>query len=621
MVQFPLGPASQDAPSPSPITHTRDGERRVPETAADWQDWVSASRTRNFALGDPLVDWLERYGKEHGFVPDDQSEAYDPRTEFGLFIMRKGHEFEAAIVDHIAARAEVLEIHSEAELASQDLAAASATLQAMRDGAPLIYQGVLRDPETRTYGTADLLVRSDRLDQLFHGTLSPAEAATPAPGLGSEPWHYRIVDVKFTTLHLLAGGEIGKSGSSPAYKVQLYIYNGALGRLQGYMPARAYLLGRGWRQTVKGQTSGSENAMDRLGPVAMDPTLGSDTDLAVDWVNRLRREGRKWSPLPQPTVPELRPDMTADAGSSWGAAKKRIAEELAEPTLLWQVGRGGRDTALRNGVARWTDARMTPQVAGMKPGKTQSTLARIIEVNHRAGPPFVEPERVRAAEDQWRPVPPVEFFVDFEYLTSVCDDLSRIPEQHGLPLIFMIGCGYAQDGRWIFRSFTTDALTEAEEARIIDDWLFYMQEVAKARGAMAGGKIIHWSFAEPVSYEKAYDSARNRHPEKDWPLLTWFDLWSNVFREEPVVVQGALSFGLKAVAKAMHARGLIETSWGDSQVDGLGALAGAISSDAEAREKGLASMREVPLMDEITDYNEVDCRVMWETLSYLRANH
>ena len=620
-MQFPLGPVSQDAPSPSPITHTRDGERRVPDTDDEWRDWVSASRTRNFALGDLLADWLDQFGAEHGFVADNKAEAYDVRTQFGPYILRKGNEFEAAIMDHIVTLADVHEVHADPDLGSRDLDAAHATLEAMRDGVPLIYQGVLRDPETRTFGSSDLLVRSDYLDRLVPGTIDPAEAANSAPGLSDRPWHYRVIDVKFTTLHLLVGGEIGKSGSSPAYKVQLYIYNRALGRLQGYAPPTAYLLGRGWTQTVKGKTNSSDNAMDRLGPIAMDATLGSDADLAAAWLRRLRREGRAWSPLPEPTVPELRPDMTADSGFPWGTAKKHIAEQLQEPTLLWYVGKERRDTALGKGIARLSDPRLNPEAMGIKQGSVHSTIAKILEINHRSGPPFVEPERVRAAEDAWRPVAPVEFFVDFEFLNNVNDDFSRIPAQHGLPLIFMIGCGYEEGGKWVFRSFTTDALTEAEEARIIDDWLMYMREIASARNAMTDGKIIHWSFAEPVSYEQAYDSARNRHPEKDWPLLTWFDLWNNVFRAEPVVVQGALSFGLKAVAKAMHGHGLIETSWGDSQVDGLGAMVGAMSSDAEARQKGLSSMRLVPLMDEITAYNEVDCRVMWEILNYLRAHH
>ena len=78
--------------------------------------------------------------------------------------------------------------------------------------------------------------------------------------------------------------------------------------------------------------------------------------------------------------------------------------------------------------------------------------------------------------------------------------------------------------------------------------------------------------------------------------------------------------GLKTVAKALHARGLIETSWGDSKVDGQGAMVGAWRCDAEAGRKGIR-LADTELMEAIQEYNEVDCRVMREILDYLRAHH
>lgn len=91
-------------------------------------------------------------------------------------------------------------------------------------------------------------------------------------------------------------------------------------------------------------------------------------------------------------------------------------------------------------------------------------------------------------------------------------------------------------------------------------------------------------------------------------------------REEPVVVRGALAFGLKAVARALHAHGLVETSWGDGPADGLGAMVGAWTASREAKTKG-QSFAEMPLVKQIADYNEVDCRVMVEIVRYLRERH
>ena len=81
-----------------------------------------------------------------------------------------------------------------------------------------------------------------------------------------------------------------------------------------------------------------------------------------------------------------------------------------------------------------------------------------------------------------------------------------------------------------------------------------------------------------------------------------------------------MAFGLKSVAKAMHANGLIETLWGDGPTDGLGAMVGAWWCAREAARLGVG-MQQIDLMHEITGYNEVDCRVMIEIVRYLWINH
>ena len=57
-------------------------------------------------------------------------------------------------------------------------------MTAMQNGEPVIYQGVLRDAESRTYGAPDLLVRSDELQRLFPGVLAEEEARRFFAGAG-----------------------------------------------------------------------------------------------------------------------------------------------------------------------------------------------------------------------------------------------------------------------------------------------------------------------------------------------------------------------------------------------------------------------------------------------------
>ena len=46
------------------LTHRDDGSKvAVPVSWDGWLQWVSAGRTRNWMLADPLIDWLQLYGE------------------------------------------------------------------------------------------------------------------------------------------------------------------------------------------------------------------------------------------------------------------------------------------------------------------------------------------------------------------------------------------------------------------------------------------------------------------------------------------------------------------------------------------------------------------------------
>ena len=121
------------------------GEDLVPP---DLRGWVSATKTRNWCRKDPLLDWLNLYGRARGY---EQDAAPDPRTVFRAFIFKQGRNFETAVVRHLATLETVFPIASGVE-AVTSLEACRETFDAMVRGEPIIHQGVLRNPETETYG-------------------------------------------------------------------------------------------------------------------------------------------------------------------------------------------------------------------------------------------------------------------------------------------------------------------------------------------------------------------------------------------------------------------------------------------------------------------------------------
>lgn len=594
---------------------------RGPVTAAAAEPidetWVAAGKTGNWVKGDPLLDWLRMFGTDKGFIPDDEREDFDPRTDFARFVMAKGLAFEAGMMRVLAERTTVVTVARErGDAYSPDKAAE--TIDALRAGTSIVAQAVVRNAATRTYGVADLLMRSDLIADWFPELLSFDEARVGAPGLDLPDFHYRPVDIKFHTFELTADGHVGGAADQLAYAVQVWLYADALGLVQGFTPPSSYLLGRSWKS---GDDRG-EGALERLARVDhdrwlphRDSTLEDVAREAVAWVRRLRADGANWSVLPEPSVPELYPHARNLMDAPWHAAKREIAEAVGELTQLPAMNPDRRATAHAAGLDRWTDDGVSAASLGVTSPAYGARLEGVLAAN-RLDAPAVVPERIVRADPVWRELRAPEFWVDFETVSNLDDDFTLLPKVGGNPQIVMIGCGhYDTTGTWNFTQFTVDALTIDEERRIIDAWIGHMAGLG-----LAEARIVHWSAAEPANLENAYNSARARHDDADWQAdLPWFDVLQAVIRPEPVTVTGAFGFGLKAIAKAMNAAGLVETVWGDGPTDGLGAMIGTWAAAAEARATG-QPLSTHPLMIEIAGYNEVDCRAMAEVVTWLRNN-
>jgi hypothetical protein len=583
----------------------------------EWGDWVSASRTRNWCIRNPLQDWLELYGETAGFVKDPIP---DPRTDFRDFVFEKGREFETKVVELLRRRIDVVSIEG-FEKPTTDFDACAATFEAIRSGAPCIAQGVLWNPENRTYGAADLLVRSDVLAELFPQSIAPDEVRLGAPGIGLRDCHYRVVDIKYTTLKL--DRHWNASREHLPYLAQVFVYNEALGRIQGFLPPASYLLGRSWTGPAGAE---GRSCMDRLAPVPNDlawkhGSLRDSTAAAIEWVRRLRRDGGGWHPVDGPSSPELRPNPGA-ADYPWQRATRVIAEATADPILAWQVGCDGRDAALTAGVKSWTDPRFSAVTAGVA-GSRARRLDVILDQNRDAEAPCVVPDRISAEREVWGEPEALEFYVDFETVSDVADDFAKLPERGGQPMIFMIGCGHIEGEQWRFECFVADALDPASEATIIERWLQHMERVRlRLTPELAQPLVFHWSPAESSGLTTGLKSARARHPDRSasWKEPRWFDFLGRVMREEPVVVKGPMGFGLKTVAGSLQRHGLIQTSWHDNVTDGLGAMVGAWRAYVESGELGIG-VTEHELMRATRTYNQVDCKVMLEAVQYLRDHH
>lgn len=634
-----------------------------PGPPRDWNQWVSASSTRNFLIKDPLLDWLAYHSNSILAKKPEYADkiikavAVKRENTFTEFIMGQGNEFESKVVEYLYkfhGKDVICDIGGNGSQNSRSEEKFQDTIFAMNRGVPFILSGVLHNPDNCTYGVPDLIVRSDWLDELVDiSPIDEAESKISAPLLrdfinpeNPPKYHYRIVDIKFTSLLLRADGiHLLNAGSIPAYKGQLWIYTKALGRIQGYEPPQAYILGRKWKYSTRGVQFKGTSCVERLGTIdylGIDKDYIERTQAAIRWILEMRRDGASWTLGPSvPLVrPELYPNMSNSYDYPWHNVKKQLAEDISEISNLWMCGVKNRIKAHSQNVYKWTDETCTTEVLGVNGPKIKRVLDEIMAINKSTDPAVkILPLEIQNNDDGWQRPQRLEMFVDFEFVNDVVSDFGSMPQASSRSIIFMIGVGYfdplVEDQNspeaWVYKSFTVDTLTVESEGRICTEFSNYVRSEADWWDT-PNPLLIHWSNAENWQWSSA--SERHGDISRTWiPVKKsmdedskeinprWFDLLQ-VFRKEPIVIKGCLGFGLKDVAAALKSHGFISSTWDSNSVcvDGTGAMLGAFKASKDALARGI-SLQEIPLIKEITKYNEMDCKVVGEIMKYLRTHH
>jgi len=616
------------------------------EPAIDWNKWVSASSTRNYMLRDPLIDWLKYHYISS--VPKTPSQTKDvlrvvsdnrSPNSFTEYILEQGCVFESHVIKLICKKfGNDLLIDIGGELNPKSPEKVQETLDAMNKGIPFIHSGLLHNSDDRTFGIPDLLVRSDWLNDLvLIKPLNLEQASTSAPKLidvhlPDEPpkYHYLVVDIKFSTLYLRSDSlHILNCGSFPAYKAQLYIYNRALAKIQGYDPKKAYILGRKWKYSVKGETYKGTSCFDRLGTIdynEVDKDYVEKTCKAVEWVREVKSDvASQWNITKTPLErPELYPNMCNSHDYPWGNIKKKLAEKINELTSVWMIGTKHRQKAHEQGIYEWTNPKCTVKALGINGDTTSKIVSKILEMNQpcsdKQKTKIVKPKVIESDFKGWKQPNILEFYVDFETLNDVLTDFEELPEVEATSLIFMIGVGHIEPmtEKWVYKNFTVKNLSLREEERICREFSEYIRSESSFYD-VEDPLCVHWSHAEDTFWNGAIE----RHPDQsgNWKSCEWewFDML-HVFKEEPIIIKGCLTFKLKDVACTLQKHGLISTSWDSdsSCLDGQGAMIGVWRAHKESRIRR-TPLNSMPQMKEIAKYNEVDVKVLYEIITYLRT--
>ncbi len=575
---------------------------------------VAATHTKNALLGDHSLD-LYKFMDSNGKIVNNNNNlilSNNNNSEINLMntLFKKGNDFEKIVVDHFKKiypndTKTVMDSNITFKIGYQK------TIEFIMQGVKIILQAPLDNNCNDTYGIADILIRSDFINELFDEEVIPKDMVNfKAKNLNGN-YHYVVIDIKWSTIHLCANGKtIRNSGMIPAYKGQLAIYNAALGLIQGYTPNSSYILGKAWiNDSVKNKSFGY-NCFDKLGHIdyaGFDNKHIKLTFDAITWKKEVNINGSNMKICDQ-LDSRTWPNMKNSHDHPYHKRKKIDAEKHNDVTLTWHVGPKERETLHKQGIFSTIDKRCT-STNMKKKGKMGDTIDKILKIN-RNSKILMEPSLITNNDNNWQQETLLDLYVDFEYFSEELydDEINIFNSKKQNPFLCVIGVGYIIDGEWFYSSFTVNNKSSSEEKRIIDEFSNFIDSHVNKYDSTKLPKIYHWSDAE-----RTIIATMNKRYNKSWlNKVIWCDIYK-LFLDEQIVVKGAKNFKLKDVANAMKSHNMIGSGWDNNGING--------GEDAMMSSINYCkSNKNNDNINNVINYNEMDCKVMWEILKYLREN-
>ena len=578
-------------------------------------DWVSGTAVKNYMQGEPVLDWFNLY-YDKGSKKNILSTQFNINNKFNYITpcLQKGLLFEREIYEDLKGKfpedcKELYNSYTDGGINDDNF---KKTKDAIFSGIPIIMQAVLMDDTLKFRGVADLIVRSDYLNKIFKkdimlDTENPTKNLTKL--IKKQGYYYVIIDIKYSHLTLCSKNNlIRNNGRMKSYKAQLLIYNTILGKIQNYYPLKTYIMCKSWNIDSKVNPESGINCYDILGHIdyeSFDNKYISLTKNAIEWVRNVRKNGEKWSPL-KPHIIEMCCNSSNTDDEPWTAVKKQILNKTKDLTCIWKIGKDIRDKAFAKNIKTYDDPECTIENLELKPGKTTDIIRQILSVNNSKEKSNILPKKIKTKLYKWYKVYQNEFYIDFETFCDIPDEINIKKTKNNGVFLFMIGVGFERNGIWTYKCFKCRSKSILEERRILKKFKKYVDKHTVPSKKLQ--RFIHWSPAEKIVLEKVLD----RHQKllkMWWNDVQWCDL-CELFKIEPIVIKNATNFKLKTIASAMYQHGMIRTKYND---DGIkdGRLAAFMATE-------YYKIQNSDNMAEIISYNEIDCKVMWDILKFLR---
>ena len=604
--------------------------------------YPTATQFFNFFLNDPLMDYLDKYGSQLGFIEDNlPSET--------VHLMSLGNIFETKVIEAIRAKdifvAEVPKFDNWYDGVFE-------TFQLMKEGVPIISQGYLVNNYNKTKGHPDLIIRSDYLNLLKKGLISEDDENKPSI-FGD--FHYRIIDIKMSNIFLSSDGStILNHKIYKGYKAQVLVYNLALSKIQNYNSEQGYILGRSshnYDYTIYNNDCFSSISLIDYREGNKDYEIINEFNIALEWKKKLNtipivsfnKTTLKydWDDLENNYLADinsrsnnlisLRPNMKNKYDCKWKTAKKIIAKDREELTLLWNCSLTKRNNAIINGIKTWKDYK---QYCIDEGGYTNNVLASILEINEPNNSQLFNPRIEESLnEDLLELIPPKNkpfIVLDFETSNNLNDDFSDLPDKGGYEYIFLIGITVVIpletsnnkiQYEYRYFPFMIDQLNLYDELKIFKKMIMLLSDLLSWLNIDIKTERLtlnHWSPAERTFFNNLIDRQYDELDEEEQKILDCIDFNDIlcIFKQQPITVKGAYDFSLKTIGNALFNLGLIKTTW-TSELNGFNVMLEMSKYNIEA-EKLRLSLKDYKEVNEIILYNMIDCNVLAEIIVFLQ---
>gem|GEM_PF-5582415 len=586
------------------------------EEAPNKNPSFSATKFRNYFTGDPIIDYLNVYGESCGFHKDHKSE-----NAYTEHILQRGQEFEKHIMKLLVPKLKKMTF---VDIGIEypdgfDEAGVHETIRQMRLGTEVIYQGFLSDKELRIYGIPDLLIRADKLRELFDGFYPEFDAILDIPTRKGKlvfPHLYVVVDIKLSTIEFMKSGTISRKKMMKVYASQLFVYNKILENLMferteietPFFQPNVFLLGPrvkigdslildGKQNIARINLNKDLDVRIKIDGKMEEKIFSNEMHKALNWLKEMYANGDSWDIL-SPMRDELIPNMKNKEDYPWHGVKSILAQEQ---NIFSDRPGFSHEDSIAITQKRKTIKEHVSEIKNPKKRRAMEVMNDVRtdnEADEAENQMIFEHPAIAETSEK------MNLYVDFEYISGCEFTFDPNYRNH----LYLIGMGYELNGKFKYENFMVDSLTDAEEKRIIKHWISRMRTISQNRQP----QLIHWSKAEPGNFRTLKEVLQIRG------TLNWQDL-KNLFDNCPAFLKencGVLKNSkLKTVAKALKKRGHINSDWDDEMTNGMEANM-VIIRGVQGK---LPRFSDFAGIDSLIYYNMIDCATLYEIVKYVKS--